>query len=80
MFVHFFDGQMKNFPQVHFSEIVVHFFGEDPCGHGRTFNNLRFKQLVNQNAQHLLVITPQLVQIVQQTNLCLFRISDRLFN
>lgn len=34
VFVHFFDRQMENFPQIHFGEFAVHFFGKYPGRNG----------------------------------------------
>lgn len=58
VFVHFLDGQVQYFPQIQFGEIAVHLLGEDPCGDSRTFNDLRFKQFVNQHTHHLLMCAP----------------------
>lgn len=40
MLIHFLNCQMKNFPQIHFSEFAIHFLREYPCGHCWTFYNL----------------------------------------
>jgi len=76
MLVHLLDRQVENLPEIHLGELPGHLLREYPSGHRRTVDDLQLEQFVDQNNHHLLVRGPQLVDVVQDADLCLLRFGQ----